>query len=61
MISLLKSFIPSGLRIKKRPAFLCYAFEGEWSSVMYDMEKRLVELLLKESEEDASIMKQKYK
>ena len=51
--SLLEGFIPSGLRIKKRPAFkpVSYTFEGEWNSILYKTQKRLVELLLKESEE----------
>ena len=50
--------IPSGLRIKKRPAFkpVSDTFEGEWNSIFYDTEKRLVELLLKESEEAVSVV-----
>ena len=50
--SLLKSFIPNGLRIRKRPAFEAVIdhFENQWNSILYDTEKRLVELLLKESE-----------
>ena len=50
--SLLEGFIPKGLRIKKRPAFEAVTdyFKNQWSSILYDAEKRLVELLLKESE-----------
>lgn len=44
---LLKGFIPSGLRDKKRPAFKP-TFEREWNSILYNTEKRLVESLLKE-------------
>ena len=50
--SLLEGFIPKGLRIKKRPAFETVTdhFENQWNSILYDTEKRLVKLLLKESE-----------
>ena len=50
--SLLEGFIPKGLRIKKCPAFepVTDHFESQWNSILYDTEKRLVELLLKESE-----------
>ena len=50
--SLLEGFIPKGLRIKKRPAFAAVTdhFENQWNSILYDTEKRLVKLLLKESE-----------
>ena len=44
---LLKGFIPSGLRDKKRPAFKP-TFEREWNSILYDMEERFAELLFKE-------------
>ena len=56
--SLLEGFIPSGLRIKKRPAFkpVSDTFEGEWNSILYNTEKRLVELLLKESEDAVSVV-----
>ena len=56
--SLLEGFTPSGLRINKRPAFKAVSdtFEGEWNSIWYDTEKRLVELLLKESEEAVSVV-----
>ena len=49
--SLLDGFTPSGLRIKKRPAF-----KAVRNSIFYDTEKRLVELLLKESEEAVSVV-----
>ena len=56
--NLLEGLMPSGLRIKKRPAFkpVSDTFEGKWNSVLYNTEKRLVELLLKESEEAASVV-----
>ena len=56
--SLLEGFTPSGLRIKKRPVFKAVndIFEGEWNSILYDTEKRLVELLLKKSEEAVSVI-----
>ena len=52
LTSLLKGLIPSGLKINKRPAFevVTDEFENQWNSVLYDAEKRLVKLLLKESE-----------
>ena len=55
--SLLEGFIPSGLSIKKRPVFQAVSdnFEREWNSILYDTSKRLVELLLKESEEAVSV------
>ena len=42
----------SGLRIKKRPAIIAIfdTFEEQWNFVLYDAEKKLVQLLLKESE-----------
>ena len=51
--SLLEGLIPFGLRIKKCLAFkfVSDTFEGKWNSILYDMEKRLVELLFRESEE----------
>ena len=51
MTSLLKGFIPSALRIKKRPAFkpVSCTCDREWNSILYDTAKRLVELLLKRS------------
>ena len=50
--SLLEGLILSGLKINKRPAFesVTDEFESHWNSVLYDAEKRLVKLLLKESE-----------
>ena len=44
--------IPSGLKINKRQVFesVIDYFENQWNSVLYDVEKRLVKLLLKESE-----------
>ena len=58
MTSLLEGLIPSGLRITKRPAFtpVSDTFEVEWNSILYDTEKRLVELLLKESEGAISVV-----
>ena len=49
--SLLEGFIPKGLRIKKRSAFEAVTdhFENQWNSILYDTEKRMVKLLLKES------------
>ena len=51
--SLLDGFTPSGLRIKKHPAF-----KAVRNSIFYDTEKRLVELLLKESEEAVSVVEE---
>ena len=50
--SLLEGFIPKGLRIKKPPAFAAVTdhFENQWNSILYDTGKRLVKLLLKQSE-----------
>ena len=44
--------IPSGLKINKCPAFESVTddFENQWNSILYEAEKRLVKLLLKESE-----------
>ena len=58
MTSLLESFIPSGLRITERLPFkpLSDTFEGEQNSILYDNEKRLIELLLKNSEEAVSVI-----
>ena len=52
LTSLLEGLIPSGLKINKRPAFelVTDEFENQWNSVLYDAEKRLVKLLLGESE-----------
>ena len=50
--SLRDGIIPPGLRIKKEPAFVPITddFHNQWQSVLYDAEKRLVKLLLTESE-----------
>ena len=50
--SLLDGLIPSGLKINKCPAFESVTddFENQWNSILYEAEKRLVKLLLKESE-----------
>ena len=50
-VTSLLGFIPKGLRIKKCPAFegVTDHFENQQNSITYDTEKRLVELLLKES------------
>ena len=51
-ISLSDGIIPSGLRIKKELAFVPVTedFHSEWNSVLFEAEKRLVRLLLRESE-----------
>ena len=48
----MEGLTPSGLRIKKRPAInsIFDTFEEQWNFVLYDAEKKLVQLLLKESE-----------
>ena len=50
--SLLEGLTPSGLQIKKRPAInsISGTFEEQWNFFLYDAEKKLVQLLLKESE-----------
>ena len=50
--SLLERLTPSGLQIKKRPAInsISGTFEEQWNFFLYDAEKKLVQLLLKESE-----------
>ena len=50
--NLSEGFIPKGSRIKKRPSFETVTdhFKNQWNSILYDTEKRLVESLLKESE-----------
>ena len=55
---MLESFIPSGLRITERLPFkpLSDTFEGKYNSILYDKEKRLVELFLKNSEEAVSVV-----
>ena len=49
---MLEGLTPSGLRIKKRPAInsIFDTFEEQWNFVLYDAEKKLVQLLLKESD-----------
>ena len=49
--SLSEGFIPKSLKIKKLPAFEAVTdhFENQWNSILDDTEKRLVELLLKQS------------
>ena len=51
LIRLLERLIPSGLKINKRPAFESVTddFENQWNFILYDAEKPLVKLLLKES------------
>ena len=51
-ISIRDGIIPPGLQIKKEPAFVPVTddFHRKWKSVLYDAEKRLVKLLLTESE-----------
>ena len=50
--SLLEGIIASGLKINKTPAFQPRSanFYQHWNTVLYDTEKRLVKLLLEESE-----------
>ena len=50
--SLLEELTPSGLQIKKCPAInvISDTFEEQWNFVFYDAKKKLVQLLLKESE-----------
>ena len=50
--SLQNGVIPPGLRIKKQPAFIPTTedFYIKWDSILYDAERKLVELLLVESE-----------
>ena len=52
LTSLLEGLTPSGLKINKRPTFESVTddFQNQWNSVLHDAEKRLVKLLLKESE-----------
>ena len=50
--SLFEGVIRTGLNFKKKPAmnYISDGFEVQWNNVLYDSEKRLVELLLNESE-----------
>ena len=45
--SLYEGVIPTGLRLKIKPAinYISDGFEVQWDNVLYDAEKRLVELL----------------
>ena len=49
---MLEGLTLSGLQIKKRPAINCISdiFKEQWNFFLYDAEKKLVQLLLKESE-----------
>ena len=49
--SLHEGVIPTGLKLKKKPAinYISDGFEVQWNNVLHDAEKRLVELLLSES------------
>ena len=49
---MLGGLILSGTKINKRPALesVTDEIEGQWNSLLHDAEKRLVKLLLKESE-----------
>ena len=51
-LALEKQIIPFGLRIKKLPAIkpISEDFSNQWNSVLYDSEKRSVELLLAETQ-----------
>ena len=48
--SLNESIVPTGLKIKKRPALLPVSedFERKWNSILYDAEKNIIKLLLYE-------------
>ena len=48
--SLDEGFIPSGLKIKKKPAFqqVTEDFMVKWNSILYNAERNIVELLLYE-------------
>ena len=49
--SLFEEIIPTGLKINKKPAFQPISGNFyQWNTVLYDTEKRLVMLLLEESE-----------
>ena len=50
--SLFEGIIATGLKINKKPAFqpISGNFYQKWNTVLYDTEKRLVKLLLEESE-----------
>ena len=44
---------PSGLQIKKKPAFLPVSedFESKWNATLYDAEKNIIKLLMYESDQ----------
>ena len=44
---------PSGLQIKKKPAFLPVSedFESKWNAILYDAEKNIIKLLMYESDQ----------
>ena len=47
-----EGIIPSGLKIKKKPAFqpVSEDFETKWNSILYNAERNIVELLQYEAE-----------
>ena len=47
-----EGIIPSGLKIKKKPAFqpVFEDFEAKWNSILYNAEINIVELLLYDAE-----------
>ena len=49
--SLLEGIVPTGLKLNKHPTFQPVSpdFDLNWNNVLYDAEKKLVELLLEES------------
>lgn len=51
LTSLYVGLIPSGLKFNKCTAFksVTNEFEGQWNSILYNAEKRLVKLSLKDS------------
>ena len=51
--SLEEVIMPSGLQIKKKPAFLPISkdFESKWNVIMYEAEKNIINLLIYESKQ----------
>ena len=50
--SLEEGIMPSGLQIKKKPAFLLVSkdFESKWNAILYEAEKNIIKLLMYESD-----------
>ena len=53
---MLEGLIPSGLQIKIRPVInvISDSFEKQWNFFLHDAEKKLVQLLLQESERNVN-------